>query len=168
MHFSSVCTRRTVFFSLFFISCIFCKYKCYKRHIHCNAFACAFLFESTACILSRSGSFYLCRYLDLAQIDAYNDTNELYSKAKWILYCDTGSGLPLDFFCCCCFYSTIHLSSTLTVTVSSCALVFPCPSSCLIFFLHFLSRWANGNGSWSKIKTQDKIFAYFYRNVSLK
>lgn len=102
-----------------FFSCIFNKYKCYGRHIHCNTFRSThqfifpfflcllvfffffFFLKSTACILSRSGFFYLSRYLDHTRIDAYDDTNELYLKAKWMLYCDTGSGLLLDFFSLC-------------------------------------------------------------------
>lgn len=120
--------------------------------------------ESTACILSRSGSFYLSRYLDHARIDAYDDTNELYLKAKWMRYYDTGSGLLLDFYfisslfflllcqstICAHTSSNSHSCSDTYIYISShsssVALVFPCPSTIVVVIvtclLHFQSRSA--------------------------
>lgn len=78
--------------------CVFYK----SGHFHCNAFTCIF-FESTACILSRSGVVYIyffflsvAYYLDPTEIDSCDDTNELYLKGKWI-FCDTGSQLLLHY-----------------------------------------------------------------------
>lgn len=91
-------------------------------------------------------SFYLCRYLNRAQIDAYDDTNELYLKAKWILYWDTGSGLLLDFFPLAALaHSFIALKLTLTIIetirADALSLSFPCFSFFFTFVstLHFLN-----------------------------
>lgn len=126
--------RQAKFFFFFYFThfacntpdCVCVFYK--SGHIHCNAFACIF-FESTACILSRSGVVYICfffllsvaYYLDPTEIDSCDDTNELYLKGKWI-FCDTGSQLLLHhlfhFFTLVSVYFVHTVTITITVTVA--------------------------------------------------
>lgn len=168
-------------FELFFSAiqverCIFWKYKCNKRHIHCTIFPSAFYLIFFLLFWNRPHAytfsfFFLSvpHYLDYTHTHTnrfiHDDTqNELYLKAKWMLYYDAGSGLLpsllLDFF----FYSealfrspfgsTVHPSEMwILVSMLWFFLVLPHTHThtythtvlrLFIFLLfHFQSRWAN-------------------------
>lgn len=106
---------RTLFFSAIQVErCIFWKYKCNKRHIHCTIFPSAF-YLIFFCFFEIDRMHTLSRFFSicptLSWLHAHTHTNrfihddtqnELYLKAKWMLYYDAGSGLLpsllLDFF----------------------------------------------------------------------